>query len=556
MEPKVKKVIELIRVSTAGQAGDDRASIPAQRTINRRTATAHGLEIETTIEMTDVSGAAVLHAPEMHKLIAMLRTKKYHGVVAREFSRMMRPENFADFGLLQEFVNAGAMLYLPDGPIDFASKSGRLMGTIRAAMAGAERTEMLERSYGAKEEMRRAGKCPSGYVTWPFAVAYDDQRGWHYTHDAEKVREAFRLFASGVTSFTVIARETGLARTALATILRNPIYMGWRVYDKRRDQSAEGKLLGINGRQGDRRKALRSEDEVIRVRVIKEEDALIDEKTFQTVQTIITAKHHRHWKFRNASELRFTFAGFLVCAECQSNVYTQSGRSCKNRTTGEMANYDYYVCSQRRANNGKCKSAYMDRAQLEEKLDDLFAEMLTDRSYLAKLAEAFILRAKTEGSRATVERLKKTVVALQEKRGRVVESIIDGLITKEDGKARATAIDRDILAAQEALQREEPGAREITPHELALMLQPVLNWRFLGRDHKRRFLAVSVPEIHVADLKIHGIGVLQNGIAPIPEQHREMAGADNQNLCLYGSRHRTVCLWMRRSGTARSPVSR
>jgi DNA invertase Pin-like site-specific DNA recombinase len=554
---QVKKVIELIRVSTARQAGDDRASIPAQRTINRRTAQAHGLEIAAAIEMTDVSGAAVLQTTEMFRLIELLRTKQYHGVVAREFSRMMRPENFADFGLLQEFVNAGAMLYLPDGPIDFRSKSGRLMGTIRAAMAGAERTEMLERSHSAKEEMRRAGKCPSGYVTWPFAVAYDDQRGWHYTHDAEKVRKAFQLFTSGTTSFTRIAEDTGLSRTALATILRNPIYVGMRVYDKRRDQSAEGKLLGINGRQGDRRKALRSEDEVIRVRVIKEEDALIDEKTFQAAQTIITAKHHRHWKFRTASEQRFTFAGFLVCAECQSNIYTQSGRSVKNRSTGELANYDYYVCSERRANTGKCKSAYMDRASLERKLDDLFAELLTDRSYLARLAEAFMLRAKNQDSRAMVERLKKTAVSLQEKRERVIESVIDGLITRDDGKARTAAIDRDILAAQEALQREEPGSRKITPEHLAMMLWPLLEWKFLEREHKRRFLAVTVPAIHVADFKIHGIGVLQNGIAPIPEQFREMAGAaPSQSLGVYESRRRTVCLWMRRSGTARSPVSR
>ena len=536
----MKKVIELIRVSTAGQAGDDRASIPAQRTINRRTAHAHGLEIDTIIEMTDVSGAAVMQAPEMHRLIALLRTKRYHGVVAREFSRLMRPENFYDMGLLQEFVDAKAVLYLPEGPMDFSSKSGRLMGTIRAAMAGAERTELLERSWSAKEEMRRSGKCPSGYITWPFAVAYDDARGWHYTHDAEKVREAFRLFTSGVTSFTVIARETGLSRTALATILRNPIYMGWRVYDKRRDQSPEAKLLGIDGRQGDRRKALRTEDEVIRVRVIKAEDALIDENTFQTAQAIITAKHHRHWKCRHDSEQRFVYAGFLVCSECRNSVYTQSGRSVKNRTTGELANYDYYVCSERRANTGKCKTPYMDRARLEEKLDDLFSGLLTDRSYLASLADAFMLRAKNQDSRATVERLKKAVAALHEKRERVIGAIIDGLITREDGKARTAAIDRDILAAQEALQREEPGSRAITPDELALVLQPLLDWKFLGRDHKRRFLSVAVPEIHIADFKIHGIGVLPNVSAPIPEQRREMAGAD-QSLCLYESRRRTVC---------------
>jgi DNA invertase Pin-like site-specific DNA recombinase len=548
------KVIELIRVSTAGQAGDDRASIPAQRTINRRTAQAHGLEIETIIEMTDVSGAAVMQAPEMHKLIDLLRSRRYHGVVAREFSRLMRPENFYDMGLLQEFVDAKAILYLPEGPIDFSSKTGRLMGTIRAAMAGAERTELLERSWSAKEEMRRSGKCPSGYVTWPFAVAYDDARGWHYTHDAEKVRQAFSLFTSGITAFTTISRKTGLSRTALATILRNPIYMGWRVYDKRRDQAPEAKLLGIDGRQGDRRKTQRTEEEVIRVRVI--DSPLIDENTFHAAQAIITAKHHRHWKCRHDSEQRFVYAGFLVCADCSKTVYTQSGRSVKNRSTGELANYDYYVCSQRRTNTGNCRSAYMDRARLEEQLDGVFAVRLTDRGYLAELAQEFMHRNSKTNSVANIGRLQQTIASLRDKRERVIESVIDGLIAREDGNTRAAAIDRDIKAAQDALMREAPGAREITPEQLALAFEPLFNWQFLERDHKRRFLAASVPQIHVANYKIHGIGVLQQPTSVQDFQERRGVQRAGPDLGIYGSHRRTVCLWMRRSGTARSPVSR
>jgi DNA invertase Pin-like site-specific DNA recombinase len=541
-------------VSTAQQAGDDRASIPAQRTINRRTAQAHGLEIDTTIEMTDVSGAAVMHAPEMTRLIALLRSKRYHGVVAREFSRLMRPENFYDMGLLQEFVDAKAVLYLPEGPMDFSSKTGRLLGTIRAAMAGAERTELLERSFGAKEEMRRAGKCPTGFVTWPYGVGYDKSRGWYYTPDAEKVREAFRLFVGGLTSFTVIAKETGLARTALATILRNPIYTGWRVIDKKRDQSPEAKLLGQDGRQGDRRKMRRADDEVIRVRVI--EDQLIDDATFDAAQIIITNKHQRHWRCRDDSKQRFTYAGFLVCADCNRNVYTQSGRSVKNRSTGELANYDYYVCCERRANTGKCKSDYMSRERLETKLDDLFAERLTDRGYLHELAEEFMCRMKNRNGRATIQRLQQSIEALRQRRERVIESVIDGMISREDGKARTAAIDRDLHAAEEALQREEPGSQEITPEQLALVMGPLFNWKFLERDHKRRFLSVSVPEIHVADYKIHGIGVLHgNCETPIPVEHRGIPGAD-QNLCLCVSHRRTVYWSMRRSGTARPPAFR
>src|SRR5215471_16309576 len=154
----MKRVLELIRVSTEGQATDDRASIPAQRAVNRRTCAQYGLEIVYSVEIADVSGASVLLAPEMQQLIRRMRSPEIDGVVAREFSRLMRPENFEDFALLQVFVESKTVLYLPEGPIDLNSKTGRLMGTIRAAMAGMERAEILERIWSAKEEKRRRGE--------------------------------------------------------------------------------------------------------------------------------------------------------------------------------------------------------------------------------------------------------------------------------------------------------------------------------------------------------------------------------------------------------------
>lgn len=78
----MKKVIELIRVSTEGQAAEDRASIPAQRAVNRRTCAQYGLEIGSSIEISDVSGARVLFAPEMKRLVEAMQSPEIHGVVA------------------------------------------------------------------------------------------------------------------------------------------------------------------------------------------------------------------------------------------------------------------------------------------------------------------------------------------------------------------------------------------------------------------------------------------------------------------------------------------
>jgi hypothetical protein len=67
-------------------------------------------------------------------MIELMRSPEIHGVVAKEFSRLMRPENFDDYALLQHFADTKTILYLPEGPIDLGSKMGRLMGGVLALL--------------------------------------------------------------------------------------------------------------------------------------------------------------------------------------------------------------------------------------------------------------------------------------------------------------------------------------------------------------------------------------------------------------------------------------
>src|SRR5262249_918150 len=87
-----------------------------------RTARTYNLEILRTLELSDVSGAAVLLTPEMRELVALIGDPAIEGVVCREFSRLMRPENLSDYALLQRFAETRSTLFLPDGPVDFSNK--------------------------------------------------------------------------------------------------------------------------------------------------------------------------------------------------------------------------------------------------------------------------------------------------------------------------------------------------------------------------------------------------------------------------------------------------
>lgn len=477
-----KRVLELIRVSTESQAAEDRASIPSQRAINRRTAVAYGLTIVRSIEMADVSGAAVLMAPEMKELLILISDREIHGVVAREFSRLMRPENFSDYALLQAFADTNTVLYLPEGPIDFTSKTGRLMGTIRAAIAGMERTEILERIWSAKEEKRRNGELGQSHKCLPFGVGYDfKSRKWFYTADSMRVKEAFRLLLSGNTSYGSIARTVAMHSHTVASVLRNPIYTGWRVIDKKRDSSAAGKYVVKNGRQADRRKISRAPDEVIRVKVI--EQPLVTEEEFNQAQRIMDHKKQFHWRMNDTTEHRFTYNGFLVC-ECGKAIHSRAQWS------------DYYACP------AKCGTKYQRRDILDPHLDQIFAERLTSSAFLKRhVMPALERKPKPETNGEHAER---QIELLTAKRRRILDTYFEGVINAGERDARLASVDKELKAFASIRHRERPST-DVTLQSLAETFAPFVEFDLLNREDKRALLSTLTPTITVANYEVKGL---------------------------------------------------
>jgi DNA invertase Pin-like site-specific DNA recombinase len=492
----MKRVIELIRVSTEGQADDDRASIPAQRAINRRTAAAYGLEIVKSVELVGVSGASILRTPEMQALLKLIESPDIHGVVVREFSRVMRPDSFGDYVLFQVFQETGTILYLPDGPLDLNSKTGKLVAGLRAIIAGNELSEIRERVWAAKGEKRKAGKLASSQMILPFGVGYEEKRGFFYESQAEKVREAFRRFMAGEHSYVKLAEMVGVTPRGMHLIMRNPIWKGWRVIDKKRDLSTAGRRAGADGRQADRPKIKRAPDEVIRVKVI--DNPILSEEEFALIQQVMDTKTRLHWRSNPNQGHAFTYNGFLVCAECESLIY------------GRFAKKHYYVCKSRVARRGssakRCDAPSMRRDQLELKLDDVFGVRLTSKDFLETLIKELESKYNRAAIRSRISRLEGEVGKLRKKRERILDSYFEGVLERNERDVRLASLDREMKFTEEMLLNETPRP-ELTVREMVSAFSPLFDWPFLGRESKRRILAATVPEIHVRDYTISGIKV-------------------------------------------------
>lgn len=482
----MKRAIQLLRVSTESQAGD-KASIPSQKATNLQTALRYGLTIVKTVEISDVSGAQVLLAPEIQEMIRMMEDPEIHGVIVREFSRLMRPENFADYAMLQAFVDTETLLYLPDGPIDFSSDNGMLMGTMKAVMGGMERREMLKKMWRIKEQRRREGGFSQAKICLPFGVDYNGH--WIYTDKAEQVRDAFRRVLGGTTSYEELSRAVGIKAVNLRNILRNPIYTGWRVIDKRRDPSPKAKKARSDGRQADRPKIQRAPEDVIRVKVM---EPLVSESDFNQVQRILTQKRETFQRM-NSGPHRFTYNGFLLCGSCRGLIYTKFRRR------------DYYICKM------KCGAPYQRREELEPQLDRLFTKRLTSPSFLKRHIVAPMKARKPVQDDS--ERLRGQLQLLEGKRQRILSSYFDGVISIDERETRLAEVLTQTRALSRMLARQRP-APHLSAEALAMMFAPFAEFDLMEREDKRQLLNAITPQIVVSEYKVKGLFI---GLDVVPD---------------------------------------
>lgn len=494
----MKKVIELLRVSTESQAGEDKAGLAAQRAANRRTAAQFGLQIIDTIELIDVSGTSVLYAPGYQRLLEMIAAPNVD-VVTKEFSRLVRPESWEDGVILQRFVDTGTLLYLPDGPLDPSTRQGRILATLQGLMAGLEGSMIRERMMAGKEAMRRSGRWAAGNNCLPIGVGYDrPTRRFFYQPEAEKVREVFRQFLSGNQNYDQLSTILGMARNSVRNVLENPLYSGWLIIDEKRDLSPTAKRVGPDGRRRDRRKIKRAPEEVIRQRVI--EEPLISQADFERVQYLIRQKVEHSIRARTKLG-HFTYHGFLFCSKCGARIHTFRNQFDRH----------YYVCSNKKRKTATGEmlcpyTGYQSRDRLEPILDRLFSEQLTDRAFLGRLYDCQIAQAERSGSESRLLRLRANIERMEAKRGRVNDLYLDGELSREERTARLAHLDRELRQTREVLAAEAP-APVVTPAILASLFAPFVEWRYLQREQKRRMLAAIAPEIRAADYKIESMSV-------------------------------------------------
>ena len=148
----------------------------------------------------------------------------------------------------------------------------------------------------------------------------------------------------------------------------------------------------------------------------------------------------------------------------------------------------------------------MAREKLETMLDALFADQLTDRQFIERCVEELEGRERQSNSVARIQRLNAQMSDLRERRTRLIDAFLEGMINRGERDVRLAAIDGDMQTAQHVLMCT--AATQLV--DIKSMLEafaPLVEWEYWTRDQKRSVLATLTPDIRVADYQVATLGL-------------------------------------------------
>ncbi len=420
------KGIGLIRLSTQEQAVEGRAGIDRQKTDIQVAAQMHGIDIIRMVQVIE-SGAKVRGQKDFEKIFDELKGGAIDGVVCSNLDRLLRPDNFADYGVLDHFKLNRKRIFTPGGIIDPATQTGFMESTMRAMFAGYERQMIASRTKAGKEELRKQGRHPQGSQMLPRGVNYDRTTyTWSYDGvDSERVRRAYRMLFEGL-SYRAIADTIGggWSLKGIRDTMTNTIWYGVRTFPP----------------TGERKLPLER-------RVIAEEEALIDFESWRKAQSVIAGRK-KVWGAR-LREPRFLGAGMLDC-NCSKPYYTRA-----NARSDRSRRQEHYYCSSGFKGHGpRCGARALQRKAVDQALTGIVKDAFRSPAVLLRMIE---LSAGRIEAVTDTGKLNAQLDRLEGKRQRFIDAYGEGDITKAEFQKRLDGIEADKRTIEAALPAQAPA---------------------------------------------------------------------------------------------------
>lgn len=326
-------------------------------------AAAHGINIIATY-CEVVSGESLYARPEMLRLLEDVEAGQYDAVLCMDLDRLSRGRMKDQGIVLDAFRESGTIIITPDKTYDLADEIDDELAEFKTFMSRREYKIINKRLRRGLKQTIQAGcyvaNAPYGYKK---TMVGRQPTLEIYEPEAKFVRMMYRMYAEGYGCIS-IARHINLlgarphrvnefGRSSVATILRNPTYIGKIVWDQKKHirKGSKGNPKNITIYQP-------RENWTI---VDGLHPAIIEKELYEKVQQIMDG---RYIPSKQDGTIKSPLAGLVKCTVCGRNMQRM-----------QMNKDPYLLCNTRNC----CASAKFELVEqrvlqhLREALDDLNA---------------------------------------------------------------------------------------------------------------------------------------------------------------------------------------
>ena len=245
------------RVSTEGQSGDDKTSIPEQLLAIRKYADRHGYEIIEEISES-ISGRKQ-DTEGLERLRDLAESGKIGAVLVYKWNRMAR--TVARFeSLMLEMKLAGVDIVSLDGQSN-ATATGRMFNRMMAVFSEYQRDDLIETMAQGRRGLARAGKImPSRFA--PYGYEYDRIQRTYVVDESrmETARALFRMVGEEGRALWAVKRAFDAAGyqtrgggywhvSTLRDMIENDVYMPHTHDELRRLGVTESVLASLDSQE-------------------------------------------------------------------------------------------------------------------------------------------------------------------------------------------------------------------------------------------------------------------------------------------------------------------
>lgn len=245
-------------------------------------------------------------------------------------------------------------------------------------------------------------------------------------------------------------------RTSLATLLRNEQYIG--VY-----QYAEVRIEGGI-------------------------PAILDRKTFEEVQTILTTKKNPRGKRRNVEDYMLT--GKLFCGHCGNPMVGICGTS----RTGDR--YYYYLCQGKHRH--ECDKKNERKEQIEQYVINVVKQIIMDEETIDWIEKGYQEFVSSLRAQSTIVAMEKELVETEKAITNLIKAIELGIIT-DTTKARMVELEAQKKELERSIRIESRLLQEIDVNQLRYTIELFRDKNIEKREYQRELINTFIKAVYVYD---------------------------------------------------------